>query len=85
MNQLTGAIDSMREFATNFGNYNSVVQTREEFTESLVNVLTEGADKLTLADMNEESANMLRSNQTTTSDKFIIAASQAQQGVLKLF
>lgn len=28
-------------------------------SDNLINVLTEGSDKLTLADMNEESANML--------------------------
>ncbi len=35
------------------------MQTREEFTKDTIQTLTEGADKLTLADQNEEGAKML--------------------------
>ena len=49
-------------------------------------ILTEGANKLTLADMNEENANMLA---LQTRQKLAInslsLASQASQAVLKLF
>ncbi len=41
------------------GNYNAIVTNREDFTQELINVLEEGADKLTLADMNEVSAEYL--------------------------
>ena len=54
----TDAIDVLRDYASGFGNNYSIVQTRQSFTENLINVLEEGADKLTLADMNEEAANM---------------------------
>ena len=53
------AINTLRGYSSDFGNSYSIVQTREEFTTNLINVLEEGADKLTLADMNEESANMV--------------------------
>jgi len=64
----------------------SIISARQDFTTSLTNVLKEGADKLTLADMNEESANMLalqtRQNLGVTS---LSLASQAAQSVLRLF
>lgn len=68
------------------GNYYAIVTTREDFTEKLINVLEEGADKLTLADMNEASAQYL-SLQTAQSLAInsLALASQANQAVLKLF
>lgn len=59
INELDGAISSLRAMSGDFANYYSVVTTREIFSESLINILSEGADKLTLADMNEASAQML--------------------------
>ena len=86
ISELESAISSLRSFASAFGNYYSIVTTRQDFTENLINVLEEGADKLTLADMNEESANMLA---LQTSQQLAInslsLASQAAQSVLKLF
>ena len=86
ISELESAISSLRSFASAFGNYYSIVTTRQDFTENLINVLEEGADKLTLADMNEESANMLA---LQTSQQLAInslsLASQASQSVLKLF
>ena len=59
MQELSEALTQIRQMSSELGNYYSIVTTRENFTQNLINVLTEGADKLTLADMNEESANML--------------------------
>ena len=81
-----GAISKLRTMASEFGNNYSVVQNREDFTENLINVLTEGADKLTLADMNEESANMLAlQTRQQLAINSLSLASQAAQSVLKLF
>ena len=81
-----GAINTLREMASEFGNYYSIVQTREEFTENLVNVLEEGSDKLVLADMNEESANMLAlQTRQQLGINALSLASQAAQSVLQLF
>ena len=86
ISELESAVSTLRSFASAFGNYYSIVTTRQDFTENLINVLEEGADKLTLADMNEESANMLA---LQTSQQLAInslsLASQAAQSVLKLF
>ncbi|MBQ8465273.1 MAG: flagellin [Alphaproteobacteria bacterium] len=82
----TDAISTLRTYASTFGNNYSIVQTREEFTNSLVNVLEEGADKLTLADMNEESANMLAlQTRQQLAINSLSLASQAAQSVLQLF
>ena len=82
----TKAIDKLREYASAFGNNYSIVQTREDFTTNLINVLEEGADKLTLADMNEESANMLAlQTRQQLAINSLSLASQASQSVLKLF
>lgn len=80
------AINRLRTMASVFGNNYSILQTREDFTENLINVLEEGADKLTLADMNEESANMLAlQTRQQLAVNSLSLASQAAQSVLKLF
>ena len=80
------AITTLRAYATDFGNNYSIVQNREDFTENLINVLEEGADKLTLADMNEESANMLAlQTRQQLAVNSLSLASQAAQSVLRLF
>ena len=80
------AITTLRSMATDFGNNYSIVQNREDFTENLINVLEEGADKLTLADMNEESANMLAlQTRQQLAINSLSLASQAAQSVLQLF
>lgn len=86
INKVYNAIRTLRMYASDFGNSYSIVQNRENFTESLVNVLTEGADKLTLADMNEESANMLAlQTRQQLGTNSLSLASQAAQSVLSLF
>ena len=86
ISELENAINTLRSFASAFGNYYSIVTTRQDFTENLINVLEEGADKLTLADMNQESANMLA---LQTSQQLAVnslsLASQASQSILRLF
>lgn len=83
---IENAIIKLRTIASEFGNNYSVVQSRENFTDNVINVLTEGADKLTLADMNEESANMLAlQTRQQLGVNSLSLASQAAQAVLKLF
>ena len=86
LNSVDDAINTLRNWASEFGNNYSILQSREDFTENLVNVLTEGADKLTLADMNEESANMLAlQTRQQLAINSLSLASQAAQSVLQLF
>ncbi|MDO9308497.1 MAG: flagellin, partial [Deltaproteobacteria bacterium] len=64
----------------------SVITTRQDFTDNVINTLQQGADGLTLADMNNEGANMLmlqtRQSLGTTA---LSLSSQAAQSVLRLF
>lgn len=86
LTEIRAAKDTVRSFGSSIANDLAVIQTREDFTTLSVNTLKEGADKLTLADPNEESANML-ALQTRQQLGFISLsiASSAQQGVLRLF
>jgi len=62
------------------------VNTRMEFTSQMINTLTGGADKLTLADMNEEGANLLMlQTRQALSTTALSLSSQAAQSVLRLF
>ena len=83
---IEAAINELRNMASTFGNNYSIVQTRQDFTENLINVLEEGSDNLILADMNEESANMLAlQTRQQLGINSLSLASQAAQGVLSLF
>ncbi len=86
VNELADAIRDVRNFGSTIANDLSIIQTRRDFTESTVNTLRAGADDLTLADLNEEGANLLalqtRQQLGTTS---LSLASQSQQSVLRLF
>ena len=83
---IEAAVTRLRDVASEFGNNYSIVQTRQDFTENLINVLEEGADDLTLADMNEESANMLAlQTRQQLGINSLSLASQAAQSVLQLF
>jgi flagellin len=77
---------TLRAQASTFGSNLSVVQNRQDFSKNLINVLQTGSSNLTLADTNEEGANLLalqtRQQLSLTS---LSLASQADQAVLKLF
>ena len=86
LDQIINAKNTLRSASTKLGNYYSIITERETFTDNLINVLEEGADKLTLADMNEESANMLSlQTQQQLAINSLSLASQASQAVLRLF
>jgi flagellin-like hook-associated protein FlgL len=86
LNQLDAGLSSLRLQSAALASNLNVVSTRQDFTAGMINVLLKGADNLTLADMNEEGANMLmlqtRQQLSTTSLKM---ASDAAQAVLRLF
>jgi flagellin-like hook-associated protein FlgL len=83
---LDAALGTLRANASVLSAGMNVITTRNEFTEGMVNVLSEGADKLTAADTNEEGANMLmlqvRQALGTTA---LSLSAQAAQSVLRLF
>jgi flagellin len=84
--ELNSATTSLLNTSANLSSNLAVINARQDFTTSVVNTLTSGADNLTLADMNEEGANMLmlqtRQSLGTTA---LSLSSQAAQSVLKLF
>ncbi len=56
---LDTATSTLRKQSSTFGANLSVVQNRQDFTKNLIGVLEGGAGDLTLADTNEEAANLL--------------------------
>jgi flagellin len=84
--KLETALSTLRSQAAKFGSNNNVVENRQEFTKSLINTLKIGADNLTLADQNEEGANLLALNtRQQLAQTSLSLASQASQAVLRLF
>ena len=86
LSEIADALSSIRSFTTELGNNYSILTTRQNFTDSLINVLTEGADNLTLADMNSESATMLAlQTRQQLAVNALSLASEATREILKLF
>ncbi len=86
LNDVTAALAELRSQSKAFGSSLSTVQARQDFTKSMINTLTTGADNLTLADPNEEGANLLalqtRQQLSTTA---LSLAVQSDRNVLRLF
>lgn len=82
---LDTATSTLRSQASKFGSNLSVVETRENFTKETINTLETGAANLTLADLNEEGANLLSlQTRQSLSSTALSLASQADQNVLRL-
>jgi flagellin len=86
LDDITGALSQLRTQAKAFGSSVATVQARQDFTKAMMATLRTGADNLTLADTNEEGANLLalqtRQQLSTTA---LSLAAQADKNVLKLF
>lgn len=83
---LSTALGTLRSQSSAFGSNLSMVENRQQFTKSMINTLQTGADALTLADSNEEAANMLAlQTRQQLSSTALSLASQADQAVLSLF
>ncbi len=80
------ALQTVRDYSSSLANDLNIIQTRETFTKGLVETLTEGSDKLTLADQNEEGAKLLslQTRQSLGVTSLSLAA-QSQQAILRLF
>lgn len=82
---LDSATSTLREQASTFGANLSVVQNRQDFTKNLIGVLEGGAGDLTLADTNEEAANLLAlQTRQSLAQTSLSLANQAEQSVLSL-
>ena len=83
---LKGALDDLRSHSSSFGSNLSIVENRTDFTKNMINTLETGAANLTLADTNEEAANLLAlQTRQQLSSTALSMASQADQAVLRLF
>lgn len=83
---LSTATNELRKQSKNLANNLNIITTRQDFTDSMISTLKTGSDNLTLADMNNEGANMLmlqtRQSLGTTA---LSMSSQAAQSILRLF
>jgi flagellin-like hook-associated protein FlgL len=79
-------ISNVRAKALAFANNNDMLKIRLDFTKDYVNTLKEGSDKLTLADLNEEGANLLAlQTRQQIGIQALSFAGQSEQAVLSLF
>lgn len=83
---LTNALASLGSLSSSLGASLTVVQSRQDFSKSLIDVLKTGADNLVNADTNEEAANLLAlQTRQQLSQTALSLSSQADQAVLRLF
>jgi len=86
LDAVRSSLEAVRSFGSSIANDLTIIQTRRDFTEQTINTLEAGADDLTVADQNEEGANLLalqtRQQLGVTS---LSLASQSQQSILRLF
>ena len=84
--QTRTALETVRSFGSSLANNLAIIQTRQTFTQQTINTLLAGADDLTVADQNEEGANLLAlQTRQTLGVTSLSLASQSQQAVLRLF
>ncbi|MBI2585471.1 MAG: hypothetical protein HYW28_06295 [Rhodospirillales bacterium] len=84
--ELDSALTTLRSNAQTLGSNVALLQTRLDFTEVYINTLETGGSKLTLADINEEGANLLAlQTRQQLGISALAFAGQAEQGILALF
>ena len=83
---LDSALTTLRSRTQTLGANVAVLQTRLDFTKDYVNTMTAGAGKLTLADLNEEGANLLAlQTRQQLGIQSLAFAGQSEQSILGLF
>ncbi|MAN80521.1 MAG: hypothetical protein CMM77_11795 [Rhodospirillaceae bacterium] len=83
---MDAALQTLRSEAQKLGSNVALLQTRLDFTEQYTNTLEGGADKLTLADLNQEGANLLAlQTRQQLGISALAFAGQSEQGILQLF
>ena len=86
LTEIDAALSTLRGRAQTIGSNVALLQARLDFTDRYVNDHEEGAGKLTLADINEEGANLvaLQTRQQLGIGALSFAG-QAEQSILRLF
>jgi len=83
---LTTALTTLQTESQSLSSSLATVQTRQEFTKAMIDTLQAGSASLTLADSNQEGANLLAlQTRQQLSSTALSLASQADQNVLRLF
>ncbi|MCH8473717.1 MAG: hypothetical protein LAT55_00635 [Opitutales bacterium] len=83
--QLESFDSELKTQAGNLSQNLAAVTIREEFSNTMINTLNEGSDKLVLADLDEEGANLLAlQTASQLATQSLSLASQQAQGVLQL-
>lgn len=86
MNAVREALDAIRTQAGRFGTNLTTIESRQNFAQQMTNHLEEGSGKLVLADINEESANLLTlQTRQQLSQTALSLTTQSEQSVLRLF
>ena len=84
--EIDKTLNTLRGAAKAIGSNVALLQTRLDFTKTYVNTLDEGGGKLTLADMNEEGANLVAlQTRQQLGMQALQFSGQAEQAVLQLF
>lgn len=86
IDKLDTALSTLRIESSKLSSNLSIINARDEWITSIASILQTGADNLTLADTNEEGANMLmlQTRQSLSTNALSLSA-QAAQSVLQLF
>jgi flagellin len=86
ISRMDDAVSALRSEAGKLATNLSIITSRQDFTQNMMNTLKDGAASLVNADMNEEGANMLmlQTRQALGVTSLSLAA-QAAQSVLRLF
>ncbi|MHB8110358.1 MAG: flagellin N-terminal helical domain-containing protein [Syntrophorhabdaceae bacterium] len=86
IDQLEAALTTLKTESSKLSNNLSIINARDEWISNVASVLQTGADNLTLADTNEEGANMLMlQTRQSLSTSALSMSAQAAQSVLRLF
>jgi len=84
--ELDAALTTLRTNAQTLGTNVALLNTRLNFTEQYTNTLQSGSDKLVLADINEEGANLLAlQTRQQLGIQALSLAAQAEASILRLF
>ena len=84
--QLATSLTTLQNQAAAFGTGLSVIQIRQSFTSATINTLQTGASNITLADTNQEGANLLAlQTRQSLAETALSLAAQSQNSVLRLF
>lgn len=83
---LRNAVEQVREYATTLVRDINIIQIRQDYTKNFVNVNEAGATDLTIADQNEEGANLLaEQTRLSLATTALSLAGQSSQSILQIF